>query len=544
MSGQASNPGRPMSKLPINLEDLLRQRTVEQDRIEYKAGWNPSAIIRTLCAFANDFENLGGGYVIIGQDCDEDGQPIFPPVGIPANQLDKIQQELLQNCHLIQPPYFPILSIESFEGKNLVVLWAPGGQTRPYSAPKEVTAKHRTQHYYIRRYSSTVEAKGDDQRELLSLTATVPFDDRMCRAATVEDLSLPLIRSFLKEIKSDLYQQRSKLSLVELARLLNIVDGADEKIVPRNVGLLFFCENPERFMPGTQIDVVIFPEGAGGDQIVERILTGPIQQQIRDALRYIKNNVVIEKVIKHPDRAEATRFFNYPIAAIEEALVNAMYHRGYDQREPVEVRVHPDVIEIVSYPGLDPSIRPDDLKGTRIHSRRYRNRRIGEFFKELEMTEGRGTGIPKIRAAMKRNGSPKARFKADDLRLWFLVELPIHKAFRDEANAKTNQVIGEVGTKLALSRHQVEAQVEAQVDLQNWQIKTLQACLSADQTGRQLLDVAGYKSRTGNFKKGLQRLLDNRLLSLTIPNKPNSRLQKYRLTASGRRVLSSLKTEN
>lgn len=62
-----------MSKLPINLEDLLRQRTVEGDRIEYKAGWNPVRIIPTLCAFANDFENLGGGYVVIGQDCDEDG---------------------------------------------------------------------------------------------------------------------------------------------------------------------------------------------------------------------------------------------------------------------------------------------------------------------------------------------------------------------------------------------------------------------------------------------------------------------------------------
>ncbi len=57
-----------MTKLPINLADLLRQRTVEGERIEYKTGWNPDAIIRALCAFANDFENLGGGYVVIGQD--------------------------------------------------------------------------------------------------------------------------------------------------------------------------------------------------------------------------------------------------------------------------------------------------------------------------------------------------------------------------------------------------------------------------------------------------------------------------------------------
>src|SRR6266705_2196914 len=93
--------GYPMkNKLPINLEDLLRQRTVEGDRIEYKAGWNPDPIIRTLCAFANDFENLGGGYVIIGQDCDAAGQAIFPPKGLRDNQLDPIQRDLLAYCNL------------------------------------------------------------------------------------------------------------------------------------------------------------------------------------------------------------------------------------------------------------------------------------------------------------------------------------------------------------------------------------------------------------------------------------------------------------
>ena len=99
--------------LPINLDDLLHQRSVEGERIEYKAGWNPDPIIRTLCAFANDFENLGGGYVVIGQDCDAKGQPQFPPVGLAEHQLDDIQQQLLAACQLIQPPYFPALSISA-----------------------------------------------------------------------------------------------------------------------------------------------------------------------------------------------------------------------------------------------------------------------------------------------------------------------------------------------------------------------------------------------------------------------------------------------
>ena len=64
---------------------------------------------------------------MIGQDCDANGEPVFPPVGLADKRLDKIQQELLAACQLIQPPYFPVLSIEEVEGRNLIVLWAPGG---------------------------------------------------------------------------------------------------------------------------------------------------------------------------------------------------------------------------------------------------------------------------------------------------------------------------------------------------------------------------------------------------------------------------------
>ena len=44
-----------------------------------------------------------------------------------------------------------------------------------------------------------------------------------------------------------------------------------------------------------------------------------------------------------------------PYAAVEEALSNAVYHKGYDEREPIEVRVEPDRIIIVSHPGADRS---------------------------------------------------------------------------------------------------------------------------------------------------------------------------------------------
>ena len=213
------------NKLPINLQDLLRQRTVEGERIEYKAGWNPDAIVRTLCAFANDFENLGGGYVVIGQDCDANGQPIFPPAGLATNQLDKIQQELLAACQLIQPPYFPVLSLEVVEGRNLLVLWESSEMNRPCKAPRAVTAKAKTWHYYIRRYSSTVEAKGETEQELLGLAAQVPWDDRFAQHAQVSDLSKPLMLEYLTEVDSALAADAPQMTVEELGRQMRVVDG-------------------------------------------------------------------------------------------------------------------------------------------------------------------------------------------------------------------------------------------------------------------------------------------------------------------------------
>ena len=518
-----------MADLPINIEDLLRQRTVESERIEYKAGWNPAAIMRTLCAFANDFENLGGGYVVIGQDCDEHGQPIFPPVGLQDNRLDAIQQQLLGFCSQIQPRYCPILSVEEFEGRKLIVLWAPGGQNRPYKASRDVTARHKEYHYFIRRYSSTVQVdeNSEDQRELLSLTATIPFDDRQCQTASPADLKLPLIKEYLKEVGSNL-ADAGNLSLLELCRRMNIVDGGDEFVKPRNVGLLFFSDEPTKFLPGTQIDVVIFPKGPGGGELIEKSFRGPIHQQVRSALRYIQNEVIREKVVKQRDRAEAVRLFNYPFPAIEEALVNAVYHRSYQQREPVEVRVSPDRIEIVSYPGPDASIRIDALNGERIVARRYRNRRIGDFLKELDLTEGRCTGIPTMRAAMVENGSPPPRFATDESRTYFFAELLVHPDMPG---------IGRAHDEAHVEAHD-EAHDEASEELNQTELTILGFLENTPQNRPAIARQLGLTGRSGHLYKAIFHLREIGCIELTLPDKPQSRNQKYRITEKGRTAIA------
>ena len=52
--------------LAINIEDLLNKQKIESNRIEFKKGWNPTSIYHSVCAFANDFDDLGGGYILVG----------------------------------------------------------------------------------------------------------------------------------------------------------------------------------------------------------------------------------------------------------------------------------------------------------------------------------------------------------------------------------------------------------------------------------------------------------------------------------------------
>ncbi len=262
--------------------------------------------------------------------------------------------------------------------------------------PLSLSAQNREYGYFIRRGSSTVRAKGPDEMELLGLAATVPYDDRVNQRAKVTDFKRSLIEDYLRQVGSALADEMESLGIEEIARQMRIADGPREFLLPQNVGLMFFNARPSDFFPQTQIDVVLFPDGPGADSFTEKIFSGPIDSMLRAALAYIRDTVIEERVEKVPDRAEANRYFNIPYEALEEVLVNAVYHRGYDIREPIEVRVNPEGITVLSYPGPDRSIALEDLKGTGpFKPRRYRNRRIGEFLKELEMTEGRCTGCQK-----------------------------------------------------------------------------------------------------------------------------------------------------
>ena len=290
----------------------------------------------------------------------------------------------------------------------------------------------------------------------------------------------------------------------------------------KNVGLLFFNDHPEQFFPATQIDVVYFPDGPGGDRFEEKEFRGPLGRITRDALDYINRNYLKEAVIKHADRPQAERFWNYPLAAIEEAVVNAVYHRSYEIREPIEVRVTPEELVVLSFPGPDRSIKLADLQAGRAVSRRYRNRRIGEFLKELDLTEGRSTGVPKILRVMKTNGSPAPVFDTDEDHSYFLIRLPIHEGFA----ADEQMAVPEVA-------EQVTEQVTEQV-------MRLLGALHAEPSGTKvLLERLGLTHLPTFNQNYLQPALECGLVEMTQPNSPRSPTQRYRLTSLGKQMLAA-----
>ena len=88
-----------------------------------------------------------------------------------------------------------------------------------------------------------------------------------------------------------------------------------------------------------------------------------------------------------------------------------------------------DRIEILSFPGPDRSVTMEELKSYRVSNRRYRNRRIGDFLKELHLTEGRNTGFKKILDSLEANGSPKPEFETDEAHSYFITRLFVHEGF-------------------------------------------------------------------------------------------------------------------
>ena len=434
--------------LPIDIEDLLRKRKIEGDRIEFKGGWNPDSIYHSICAFANDLDNIGGGYILVGVE-EENGIAKRPVKGIPMEDIDGILKDMVGYNNKINPYYMPRTSVEEIDGQYILVIWVPAGVNRPYDVRESVVSKNNPKNqWYIRSGTSSIVAKGEVLDELREMANRTPFDDRGNPDITIDDISPLLVHEHLKKVNSKLAQDFRNLSIEEILDSMDLLTGPKERRMVKNVAAMMFCENPSKFFPYTQVDIVIFPNGLEQDpnnMIEVPKIIGPVPSMIKNTLEYLRTNIVKERIIKPKNRAESERFFNYPYQALEEAIVNALYHRDYKEREPVEIRIEPSGISILSYAGPDRSISIEAIKQAKtLKARRYRNRRLGDFLKELNLSEGRSTGIPTIQDELRKNGSPLAQIETDEGRTYFLLEIPCREGFENASGETHGETLGDI----------------------------------------------------------------------------------------------------
>ena len=505
---------------------------------------------------------------------EENGMAKRPVKGIPEEEIDKILKDMVGFDAKISPAYLCKASPEVVDGKTILVIWVPTGINRPYSVMESVVAKKSVPKFYVRSKSSTIEAKGEILGEVRELANRVPFDDRGNDAIKIDDISGVRVYEYLKTVGSKLVDEFVRKSLAEILDEMDLLVGPVENQLIKNVAAMMFCDHPEKFFPVTQVDIVHFPEGSieNPDLMIEvPKIVGPVPNIINETLSYLRTNVIKQRITKPADTEIAIKAFNYPYQAFEEAVVNALYHRDYREREPVEITIEPTHIEILSYAGPDRSISAEAIReAKKLNARRYRNRRLGDFLKELDLTEGRATGIPTIQRNLKLNGNKPAVIETDDDRTYFLITIPCRE---DMVSAslliseelwtiphELKQVLGQVSEqvqaivqqsdiiekdKLGQILVQVLVQVKRNskfnsrlVNLTTSIVDALTFLRDENYRANELNDAIGF-GELKDFKRYiLTPLLGSGYIAMTMPDKPTSSKQEYKLTEKGRMLFN------
>lgn len=209
--------------------------------------------------------------------------------------------------------------------------------------------------------------------------------------------------------------------------------------------------------------------------------------------------------------------WSIPLVLLREAVINALVHADYSQRgAPIRVSFFDDRIEIESPGILLPGMTVEDM---RQGVSKIRNHVITRVFRELNLIEQWGSGVRRIFREADELGLPEPQFVEVGMRLRVVVYLA-------EA-LKTVQATEQVAPE------RLESRLES-----NLAAKVMFFLGKAEAGKANLAKLLGHKSVTGELHKQIKRLLTLELIEMTLPDKPNSRLQRYRLTARGRGYLA------
>jgi ATP-dependent DNA helicase RecG len=350
----------------------------------------PEPEVQLLAETLVSFANSDGGTVLIGVN--EAGQATGQ---VYADEVEVALQAAIHECR----PLVEVRWHQAAAEEGLAFAIVVGRSTELHSL-----ADGRV---LIRAGTKNRPLSGDEIRQLAATKSTGDFEVEPAPGARREDFDNEVIAEFVA--KWEARQRREWTRAVD--DLLLEVGALDEGGRPTVAGVLLFARNPQAFLPQSGLTFVKFvgtlPRGEAGQPGYGRReeIGGPLARIVQRTWEVVGEEMRIGAVVTGLEREERTE---YPVAAVREALVNAVAHRDYRLGgRRVEVRMFADRMEIISPGGLPGFITVDNI----VEEHFSRNPRLVSGLYQWGYIEALGLGVDLMIEEMVRAGHPPPKFK-------------------------------------------------------------------------------------------------------------------------------------
>jgi ATP-dependent DNA helicase RecG len=473
----------------------------ESRRLEFKETLpKGDQLAKTVIAFANG----AGGRIVFGVR--NNPREI---IGVPDDQLFDLEERLsniiFDRC---APAVMPEIFIQAAGDKALLVIQVFPGFQKPYY----LKSKGKIAGTFVRIGSSNRPASPEMIESLERQRKKLSFD-----GLPVVDLN-PEALDHGRFKKAYAGATGRKIGIEHFKNLGLLVADRDQ-LWPTHAAILF-SDSPERkkFFPYAKVECARFKGIDTHVFLDQSTIEGPINEAVEPCLAFVKRNIALRARIGETYREER---WEYPLEAIREAIANAIVHRDYSiLGSDIKLAIFDDMLEITS-PGPLPDTLPIEELGT--GRSEIRNRILAPIFKDLKLIEAWGTGIQRMRREVA--DYPEIELVLQEVGHAFQVQfrkLPVSSS-SPTYRTRTGQGPDKQRTSFELGPDM---------------LKLLDFC----RTGRsvkEMMRFLGLKHRETFLKNYLHPLIQERLILMTIPDKPKSPKQRYVITPAGLKALGS-----
>lgn len=373
------------------IDELFRDK--ETDRAERKASFAhvKEDVLKAICAFANDLPNSGKpGVIFLGQH----DNLTCANLAIDDDLLRQLGG--MRSDGKILPP--PVMTVRARTIDGCEVAYA-------IVAPSEQPPVRVDGRTWIRVGPRRAIATIEEERRLAEKQRwrNMPFDRQPCAGTTPDDLDLKRFESeYVPSATSpEAYREDGRSTMDKLRALrLATPDGS-----PTNGAVLLYGLDPRQSFPGAYVQFLRIEGTALTDPVrSHKEIWGPLPDQVRQVEELIRLNVNTSATIGST-RVEQS---DYPIAALEQLVRNALIHRNYEATStPVKVYWFDDRVEIHNPGGLFGTVTPETIWQNVTD---YRNPSIAEAMKILGLVDRFGFGMVKANSSLADNGNPPLEF--------------------------------------------------------------------------------------------------------------------------------------